>query len=82
MSLLTLLVQQSFAALLFLQLLSADLLLCNQSVVSAVGWSARQVWSIRRDPAGGTKCDGYYVLVTSTRQAGQLGQRDTVLHGM
>lgn len=49
---------------------------------SVVGWSAGQVWRSRGDPAGRTQRDGYYVLVASTRQAGQLGQRDTVLHGV
>lgn len=59
----------------------AGLLLCNCSVVPVAGRSASQVWSSRGHPAGCAQRDGRYVLVTSTGQAGQLGQRNTVLHG-
>lgn len=45
------------------------------------GRSPSQVWSIRGDPVGRAQCDGNHVLVTTTGQAGQLGQRDPVLHG-
>lgn len=54
---------------------------CNRPVFPVAGRSAGQVWSGGRDPAGCTQRDGDYVLVTSAGQAGQLCQRNTVLHG-
>ena len=56
--------------------------LCNFSIYILIGWIARQIRRVWRDPSRGAQRDGNVSLVTTARLVRQQCQRNPVLRGM